>query len=60
MPIRWASGEVSVYQLLLALALTAASAVLLVPVASSIYRHALLISGHRGRLGKILSSRPVS
>jgi len=60
MPIRWASGEVPVYQLVLALALTAATAVLLVSVASSIYRRALLITGHRVRLRELITRRTVS
>jgi len=60
MPIRWASGEVPVYQLVLAMALTAATAVLLVSVASSIYRRALLITGHRVRLRELISGRTVS
>jgi ABC-2 type transport system permease protein len=47
MPIRWASGEVPIYQLVLAMALTAATSVLLVSFASSIYRRALLITGRR-------------
>jgi ABC-2 type transport system permease protein len=60
MPIRWASGEVPLYQLLLAMALTAATAVLLVWVASSIYSRALLITGRRVRLREVISGRPVS
>ncbi len=54
MPIRWAGGEVPIYQLLLAVALTAVTAVLLVAVASSIYRRALLITGRRVTLREIL------
>lgn len=54
MPIRWASGEVPVYQLLLSMTLTAATAVLLVAIASSIYRRALIITGHRVRLREVL------
>ena len=57
MPIRWASGEVPIYQLMLAMALTAATSVLLVSVASSIYRRALLITGHRVRLREVISGR---
>lgn len=57
MPIRWASGEVPVYQLLLAMALTAATSVLLVSVASRIYQRALLITGHRVRLREVLGGR---
>ena len=54
MPIRWASGEVPGYQLVLAMALTAATALLMVRIASSFYRKALLITGHRVRLSEIL------
>jgi ABC-2 type transport system permease protein len=57
MPIRWASGEVPIYQLVLAMALTAATAVLLVSVASSIYRRALLITGRRVRLREMIGGR---
>ena len=57
MPIRWASGEVPIYQLLLAMALTAATSVLLVSVASSIYRRAHLITGHRVRLLEVINGR---
>jgi ABC-2 type transport system permease protein len=60
MPIRWASGEVPVYQLVLAMVLTGAAAVLLVWVASSIYRRALLITGHRVRLRELITRRTVS
>ncbi|HEX2704119.1 MAG TPA: ABC transporter permease, partial [Candidatus Lustribacter sp.] len=54
MPIRWASGEVPVVELVLAMALTAATAALLVVVASSIYRRALLITGRRVRLREVI------
>jgi ABC-2 type transport system permease protein len=57
MPVRWASGQVPIYQLLMAIALTAATAVLLVSVASSIYRRALLITGHRVRLREMIPTR---
>jgi len=57
MPIRWAAGEVPLYQLLLAMTLTAATAVLLVAVASSIYRRALIITGHRVRLREVLGGQ---
>jgi ABC-2 type transport system permease protein len=54
MPIRWAGGEVPVYQLVLAMTLTALTALLLVVVASSIYRRALLITGRRVTFREIL------
>ncbi len=60
MPIRWASGEVPVWQLLLAMALTAAASVLMVSIASSIYRRALLITGHRVKLREVLGGRATS
>jgi len=57
MPIRWASGLVPVWQLLLAMAGTAAAAALMVGVASSIYRRALLITGRRVRLRELVGGR---
>jgi ABC-2 type transport system permease protein len=58
MPIRWATGEVPVYQLLLAMALTAATAAVLVALSATVYRRALLVTGRRARLGEVL--RPSS
>ena len=58
MPIRWASGDVPAVQLALAMSLTVATAVLLVGVASSIYRRALLITGHRVRLREVVRAVP--
>jgi len=58
MPIRWASGQVPLWQLLLAMGLTAATAGLLVLVASSIYRRALLITGRRARLRELVGTQP--
>jgi ABC-2 type transport system permease protein len=60
MPIRWASGTVPTYQLVLAMVLAAAAALLLVSVASSIYRRALLITGRRVRLREVVGGRAVS
>jgi len=60
MPIRWASGQVPVWQLVLAMTVTAATAMLLVSVASSIYRRALVITGHRVRLHELITRRTVS
>jgi len=57
MPTRWASGEVPVWQLLLAMALTAATAVLLVWVVSSVYRRALLMTGRRVKLREMIGSQ---
>lgn len=53
MPIRWASGDVPVYQLLLALGLTAVTGLGCIWLASTVYRRALVITGHRVRLGEL-------
>ena len=57
MPIRWTSGTVPIYQLLLAMALTLATAVLMIWVASSIYGRALLITGRRVKLLEVMRGR---
>jgi ABC-2 type transport system permease protein len=44
----------------MAMALTAATAVLLVWVASSIYRRALLITGRRVKLREVINNRALS
>lgn len=54
MPIRWASGEVPVYQLVVAMVLTALTAVLLVAASATVYRRALLVTGRRARLRELL------
>jgi ABC-2 type transport system permease protein len=54
MPIRWAAGDVPVYQLALAMMLTAATAALLAAAASTVYRRALLITGRRARLREVV------
>jgi ABC-2 type transport system permease protein len=54
MPVRWASGEVPVWQLLLAMGATAIAAVLLVRVASTVYRRGLLVTGRRARLRELV------
>lgn len=54
MPIRWAAGTVPVWQLVLAMVLTAATAVLLAAFASRVYRRALLITGRRARWREVL------
>jgi ABC-2 type transport system permease protein len=51
---RWAAGQVPVWQLVLAISLTAAAAVLMVSIAASIYRRALLITGHRVKLREVI------
>jgi ABC-2 type transport system permease protein len=57
MPVRWASGEVPMYQLLLAMALTLGTAVAFLSLASTIYRRALLITGRRIRFQELLGGR---
>ncbi|MDQ1536075.1 MAG: type transport system permease protein [Actinomycetota bacterium] len=57
MPTRWATGDVPIWQLMLAMALTAATALLLVALASAIYRRALLITGRRVKLREVVSRR---
>lgn len=54
MPIRWASGEVPVYQLVIAMLLTAATAALMVRLGAAFYRRALLITGHRVKLTEVV------
>ena len=56
MPIRWATGEVPIYQLLLAITFTAATALALVALASAIYGRALLITGRRVKIREIVRS----
>lgn len=58
MPIRWSGGEVPLWQLVTAMALTAATAVLLVYAGSAVYRRALVITGHRVRWRELLGRRP--
>ena len=47
MPIRWATGEVPVLELVLAMVLTALTAVAMAKFAAAIYSRALLITGRR-------------
>jgi ABC-2 type transport system permease protein len=54
MPIRWAGGQVPVYQLALAMLLTATTAALLAAVAATVYRRALLITGRRAKLREVV------
>jgi ABC-2 type transport system permease protein len=55
MPIRWASGLVPVWQLVLAMGLVAATAVGLALLASRIYARGLTLSGRRVRLREVLT-----
>lgn len=57
MPIRWGSGDVPTYQLLIALVLTVLTAVGGVWLASAIYRRALVITGHRVKFRELLGRR---
>ena len=54
MPMRWASMDVPVWQLVLAMVLVAASAVALAALASRIYRRALLVTEHRVHVHDVL------
>ena len=56
MPIRWASGQVPVYQLALSMMLTAVTAVLLLALASTIYRRALVLTGRRVSIREVLTT----
>jgi ABC-2 type transport system permease protein len=55
MPVRWASGEVPAWQLVLAMAATAATAVLLVRIASTVYRRGLLVTGRRASFREVVT-----
>lgn len=57
MPIRWSAGEVPLYQLLLAMALTAAAAAVLAVLAAAVYRRAMLVTGRRARLRDVVAVR---
>ena len=57
MPVRWSSGEVPVWELVTAMVLTAATAVLLVAVGAAVYRRALVITGHRVRWHELTGHR---
>ena len=56
MPMRWAGMEVPVWQLVLAMALTATTALVLAAVASRVYHRALLITDRRVKARDLLSS----
>ncbi len=56
MPIRWASGLVPVWQLVLAMALTLATAVVLARFAARIYQRGLTLTGRRVKLREVMSS----
>ncbi|MEW1953034.1 ABC transporter permease [Terrabacter sp. NPDC080008] len=58
MPIRWGTGDVPTYQLLLALVLTAVAGLGCIWLASTVYRRALVITGHRVRPRELLRRRP--
>ena len=55
MPVRWASGLVPYWQLVLAMVLVAAAAVWLALLASRIYARGLTLSGRRIKLREVLS-----
>ena len=57
MPIRWASGAVPEWQLVLSMLLAMGAAVLLAWFGSSVYRRALVITGRRLKLREVLPER---
>ena len=57
MPVRWSGGEVPGWELVVAMVLTAATAVLLVGVGAAVYRRALVITGHRVRWHELTGRR---
>ncbi len=60
MPVRWAAGGVPPWQLVLAVLLTAMTAVLLARVASKVYARGLTMSGRRLRLREVIATRDPS
>lgn len=56
MPVRWASGLVPTWQLLLSMGLTLATAMLLAAAASTIYARGLTMTGRRLKLREALRS----
>ena len=56
MPIRWASGTVPVWQLMVSMELAVAAAVLLAWFGSSVYRRALVVTGRRIKLREALNA----
>lgn len=57
MPIRWASGVVPVWQLLLSMGLAIATAALLARFGSHVYQRALVVTGRRLKLREVLPQR---
>jgi ABC-2 type transport system permease protein len=57
MPIRWSSGAVPEWQLVLSMVLAIGAAVLLAWFGSSVYRRALVITGRRLKLREVLPDR---
>ena len=57
MPIRWSSGTVPEWQLMLSMLLAIGAAVLLGWFGSSVYRRALVITGRRLKLREVLPER---
>ncbi len=56
MPIRWASGTVPTWQLMVSMELAVAAAVLLAWFGSSVYRRALVVTGRRLKLREALNA----
>ncbi len=57
MPVRWATGSVPVWQLVLSMGITLATAVVLAKLASGIYRRGVVRTGQRVSLGTALRAR---
>jgi ABC-2 type transport system permease protein len=58
MPVRWSSGMVPEWQLIISMLLALGAAVLLAWFGSRVYRRALVITGRRLRLGEVLRPSP--
>ena len=57
MPIRWSSGAVPEWQLVVSMLLAVGAAVLLAWFGSSVYRRALVVTGRRLKLREVLADR---
>jgi ABC-2 type transport system permease protein len=58
MPVRWSSGMVPEWQLIISMLLALGAAILLAWFGSRVYRRALVITGRRLRLGEVLRPSP--
>jgi ABC-2 type transport system permease protein len=60
MPVRWSSGMVPEWQLIVSMVLALGAAFLLAWFGSMVYRRALVITGRRLKLGEVLRSTPAA